>query len=187
LEGGGNPAAFPAHMERRSVLMGNKKGRYAKVDLAFQVAALVFFAVVFFVSGSMPRQAGQVPRLLCGVGALLSLLLLATTILKGLKAPLAGQAKPQEAEDAPEQKQGTGLLFSVISLLAYVAGCYILGCVISSFLAFAGIPLLLGYQNKKVCISYSAVLTVALYVVFVQFFMVRLPAGVLIDLIGGAL
>ena len=52
------------------------------VDFAFQILIFVIFASIFLKSSSMSRMSGSTPMLICGIGAILTAVLMASTFLR---------------------------------------------------------------------------------------------------------
>jgi hypothetical protein len=152
----------------------SESSRRNSVDLVFTIGIFLFFAVIFGMSFFLSKTAGSVPLLISAIGMLLCL------ISAVARPKQSGGGTPHYQDHASEKPQGIGFLTCLGLIITYFLGMVVLGFALSTFLMLAFLPVLLGYRKYKVNILFSVITTAALYVSFVNFFYVRLPAGILI-------
>lgn len=146
-----------------------------KVDKIFTIAILVLFAVVLFMSFSLSRVAGGVPKLISIAGIILSIItLFAKPKQKG------GNAETENT--SVNENQGMRFMKSFGMILVYLVGMIVLGFIISTLAMMFSMTLLLGYKNHKMNVLISLVTTTVLYVSFQYLFYVRLPIGYVFNL-----
>lgn len=129
----------------------------------------VFFAVLLVMSQALGGTAGQVPRLMSGIGLIL-------TVIEAF-AQLRELGGEVQEQDAVEPAVGLRWYYSLVALLSYIAILMPFGFVASTAVYLFLFPVVMGYRKWRVNLVFALVSTVILYFGFVQLFMVQLPEG----------
>lgn len=155
------------------------KNKIGGLDLGFIAAMFVLFLVTMIASFSLPSTAGNVPTL---IGIFGMALCLASVLTKPkVKAKTEEPVSEDQCGTDEPQKMNIFSIFGVV--LAYFAAMILFGFVISTLAMLILFPVAMNYRKYKNLVIFSAITTAALYFSFAKFFYVRLPTGILIDLI----
>lgn len=143
-----------------------------KLELYFITALTCFYLLFFIMSFYLPRIAGKVPKLICGIAIILCLIVLVKELF--------GKKKATEAAETVAN-QGIPFHKTLLVLVAYTVALLFFGFPLSTFGVLAFVPILLGAKNnwKNMVISFLS--TGVLYLVFVKLFYVRLPMGIIFE------
>ena len=145
--------------------------------MIFTICILAIFAVIFTLALSLSYAAGQVPRLVTGLGLVLTIFDLVSQIKDLVKG---------NSDEAEERVNGLKWYFCVLIAATYLASLVILGFIISTLIFLFLVPAILKYRKWKVNVIFSLVATLLLYFCFVYVFSVRLPEGLIFSsLLGG--
>ena len=136
-----------------------------KKDLGVGVASLAFGAWIYYVSGSLKAKSAFWPKLIAGAIVLLSIVILAVSILELIKDKKTG------AKDKPAKAKPDYIRVALISalLFAYYFGFQYFSYTISTFLLILSTSVILGYKNWKVLLPSSLLVSIGLYIAFSQF------------------
>ena len=136
-----------------------------KMDLGVGVASLAFGAWIYYVSGSLKAKSAFWPKLIAGAIVLLSIVILAVSILELIKDKKTG------AKDKPAKAKPDYIRVALISalLFAYYFGFQYFSYTISTFLLILSTSVILGYKNWKVLLPSSLLVSIGLYIAFSQF------------------
>ena len=142
------------------------------VDLLFKLAILAFLLLLFIMSYNLSAMAARVPRMITGVGAVITIIDLVLHFVK-----------PQQVVTSKANSKGTTLpwFYSLLIVVLYVLSFNYFGFIIATFLVMIAYPFFLGYKRWNIILINSVVTTGVLYIVFVKFFYVRLPIGNLVQ------
>lgn len=148
-----------------------------KASVIFTITILAFFAVIFTISLSLSDAAGQLPRLVTGLGLILTILSLVSQIKDLVKG---------NSDEIEEVVKGLKWYFIALIAVTYLAGLVVLGFIISTLIFLFLVPVILKHRKWKVNFIFSLVTTFVLYLCFVYIFSVRLPQGLIFSsLLGG--
>lgn len=150
------------------------------LDVVFTTVMFAVFGLVLVSSYSLSRTAGSVPKIIGACGMILSVVSL---LVKG-KAKAARTVVKDES-DAAEEPKAAGMSFWTISglIVLYFALMVLFGFALSTLAMLALLPVAMGYRHYVTNIIFSVITTAILYFSFVKLFYVRLPNGLIIDLI----
>ena len=147
-----------------------------RISLAGGVVFLVFACVYFLLSDNLPPggpfdKVGTdfFPKLLSGILAGLSLLLIALTVLV---------ARPQD-ETAPAERGDRPAFYGTLAVAFLALGLWKVIGFAATPLLMAGIMLVNGARSPRVVAAVAIGGTVLLYLVFFRLFALPLPLGLL--------
>ena len=144
------------------------------VDTLLLVGIFVFLVVIFVLSLQLGKTAGEVPKLITGIGIILCLIQFFTQVKK-LRARVY-----EMVESEGTMKQSLPWYWNLLLIIVFILCLMVLGFIVSTFLYLLLVPYLMDYKKWKVNIIFSIVTTGVLYYSFGTFFNVRLPAGLLL-------
>lgn len=155
------------------------KNKIGGLDLGFIAAMFAMFLATMIVSFSLPSTAGNVPILIgiCGMA------LCVASVLAKPKAKAKTEVVQSEDQCGTEEPFQMNIFAIVGVILAYFAAMILFGFILSTLAMLIAFPVAMNYKKYKNLVIFSAITTAALYFSFAKFFYVRLPTGVLIDLI----
>jgi hypothetical protein len=145
------------------------------VDTLLLAGIFVFLIVIFVLSLQLGKTAGEVPKLITGVGIILCVIQFFTQV----KKLRAGVYETVESEGITQQT--LAWYWNLLLIAVFIICLMLLGFIISTFLYLLLVPYLMDYKRWKVNIVFSAVTTSVLYYSFDKFFHVRLPPGLLLS------
>jgi len=145
------------------------------VDTLLLAGIFVFLIVIFVLSLQLSKTAGEVPKLITGVGIILCVIQFFTQV----KKLRAGVYETVESEGITQQT--LAWYWNLLLIAVFIICLMLLGFIISTFLYLLLVPYLMDYKRWKVNIVFSAVTTSLLYYSFDKFFNVRLPPGLLLS------
>lgn len=145
------------------------------LDLVFTGAIFALFLLVVILSIPLPSTAGKIPLIIGWCGMLFCVVSLVA------KRKAKGAAWQDASEvSSPESLSIWKIVFII---LVYFAAMTLLGFLISTFAMLILFPIAMKYKKYITLIIFSIITTGLLYFAFAKFFYVRLPSGLLIDLI----
>ena len=146
------------------------------LDLVFTGAIFALFLLIVILSIPLPSTAGKIPLMIGWCGMFFCVVSLVA------KRKEKGAAAWQDASEvsSPESLSIWKIAFII---LVYFAAMTLLGFLISTFAMLILFPIAMKYKKYITLIIFSTITTGLLYFAFAKFFYVRLPSGLLIDLI----
>ena len=140
--------------------------------------ALVGFTLIYIEAGSFGAAARLFPRVLSVLGGVCAAGVLVRSLMR-LRAPRS--QRPQQATPLSR----SDLVISYIGPVVYAVGLYVFGFWIASVVCLAGLMLLLGERRYFLVAAITVGTLLAIYVVFELGFSIRMPKGLIIELLQG--
>ena len=150
-----------------------------KKELGFSVGVSALSTWLVIQSFRYPGDSSQFPRFLSGMMLILSIVLLLRTLARRPAAD-CGDAKVAEPEG------GTRPRFPIsvsvfLSIIAYILAIQYLGYLVATALFMLGSMWFFGQRRILLSLAATALFMALVYVLFVHFFGLRLPEGLLIQ------
>lgn len=134
------------------------------LEVAFAAGMLAIFLVLLVAGAGYPPRPRELPLLVSGIGAALSVLQVFADVRKRSRLP---------ALDVNWRR--VGQCFG--AMLLFLAGCWLLGMVLAAGLFVAALGWFLGARKPLSLIGVSAGTALAVYVIFVRCLHLVLPVG----------
>jgi drug/metabolite transporter (DMT)-like permease len=143
-------------------------------------AAVAGFILIFIEAGSFGSEARLFPRLIALLGGISALVLLARTCFGALS--VRSRAKTAPAESSLGWRD---YVISYVGPPLYAVVLYLAGFWIASIACLVSLMLLLGERRRLLILAITAGTLLTIYVVFDFGFNIRMPKGLLIEMIRG--
>lgn len=142
--------------------------------------ALAGFFLVFIEAGSFSGEAQLFPRLIALMGGISAFVLLAQTARGALFA-----GRRSETAGAGTSLSWRDFFISYVGPPLYAVVLYLVGFWIASVACLVSLMLLLGERRRFLILAITAGTLLTIYVVFDFGFNIRMPKGLLIEMIRG--
>jgi magnesium-transporting ATPase (P-type) len=156
---------------------GKKTAHLFTLNNIFLVFCLILFSV-FLINTYQMKDASSymLPRMLCIFGIVIIGIMIISAVFKvdSVKTP---------KNEAPAQKAGLKIGYSIAFAVAYFFMTNLLGFILATGLAIIAFSYLMGYQNKKIIVLLSVIIPLILHLAFVTLLKSSLPSGLVENLL----
>jgi hypothetical protein len=148
------------------------------MELIFTVGIMVFLGIAAFFSNGLSKDS--VPGDVLGAQGFPLLVIAVCFLLCAFQIVRQAREKHTAREKLLDLSTpaGRAILFTALTLAGYVAVLNILGFILSTFVFALVSAVVMGYGKKGKLVTFAAIATAALFLLFGKAFFVPLPRGI---------